>query len=81
MKGENEMTFNPEYAQLLGAELQRNRMREAEKERLVRQVSRYEPSLAKKILVILRARWSDLWDGDSHQFPPVSQLPKKSTTL
>ena len=75
------MTFNPEYARLFGAELQRTRMREAEEERLARQVSGTGPSLAKKIIVILRARWSDFWDGDSHKYPPISRLPKNSTTL
>lgn len=75
------MTFNPNYAQLLGAELQRQRMREAEHERLIRQASRKEPSLARKILVILRSRWSDLWDGKAQSYPPISQLPKNSTSI
>ena len=75
------MTFNPGYAELLGKELGRQRMREAEKERLVREASRHEPSLAKKILVIMRSRWSDFWGGDTHKYPPISQVPKNSTTL
>ena len=75
------MTFYPDYAQLLGAELQRQRMREAQKERLIRQVSKQEPSLLTKILVILRARWSDLWDRSSHQYPPISRMPKNSPSL
>ncbi len=75
------MTFNPDYAELLGAELQRQRMREAQQERLIRQVSKQEPSLIKKIQVILRARWSDLWDRGSHKYPPISRMPKNSTSL
>ena len=75
------MTINPGYAELLGKELGRQRMREADQERLVRQVSRYQPSLAKKVLVILRSRWSEIWERDKHRYPSISQLPKNSTNL
>ncbi len=60
MKGENKMTFNPGYAELLGKELQRNRMREAEKQRLIRTVTLANPSTAKKVWIIFRSRWQDL---------------------
>ncbi len=77
------MVSNPLYLMMLSQELQRQRMREADHERLIRQVTRWEPSLAHKILVILRARWSDLWDGEdrSRRYPPISQTPSKSTSL
>jgi hypothetical protein len=79
MKGENKMTFNPSYAELLGKELERNRMREAERERLIHKATAWKPPLRRKVYVILRARWEDFWQ--TKKYPPISQVPKKSTSI
>jgi len=76
------MTFNPSYAELLGLELQRDRMREAEKERLIRQVSGWQPSTAEKLFIITRSYWKDLWSriGKKRIYLPVNQQPNKKPT-
>lgn len=83
MKGENEMTFNPGYAEFLGKELQRNRMHEAEKERLIRKATAWEPSLWRKLSVILHRRWEYLGARSERRekYLPVSHLPKNSHSL
>jgi len=77
------MTFNPSYAELLGKELQKERMREAEKERLIRKATAWSPSVTRKIAVILRTRWQEFWAGrrKDRQYLPVSQVPKNSPSL
>jgi len=83
MKGENKMTFNPSYAELLGKELQRDRMREAERERLITQATACNPPLSRKLSVILRSRWQNFWTstGKDKKYPPISQVPKSSHSL
>ena len=83
MKGRTEMIFNLNYAELLGRELQRNRKREAERERLIRQVSGWNHNSAEETLIILRDRGSIFWSwitGRKISFP-ISQMPDKSSTL
>jgi hypothetical protein len=77
------MTFNPSYAVLLGKELQMQRMREAEKERLIRKATAWNPSFSRKLTVIFRSRWHDYWMGKrkDRQYVPLSHLPKKSHSL
>ena len=77
------MTFNPGYAELLGKELQRNRMREAEKARLIRTVTLANPSTAKKVWIIFRSRWKDLRKPKFkiEHYTPIPPLPKKSHSL
>lgn len=75
------MTYNLLLSELMGEEFQRQRMQEADKERLIRQVLRQEPSLAKKVFTILRARWSNFWDREIQTIPPITHMPKNSTTL
>jgi hypothetical protein len=72
------MTFNPGYAESLGKELQRNRMREAERERLIHKATAWNPPLSHKIYVILRSHWEDLWQAK--RYPPITHTPNKSTT-
>lgn len=83
MKGENKMTFNPSYAELLGKELQRDRMREAKRERLINQATAWNPSLSRKLSVILRSRWHDFWTSlkKDKKYTPISRLPKSSPSL
>ena len=77
------MTFNPSYAELLGKELQMQRMREAEKERLIRKTTAWNPPVFRKLYVILRTRWQDIWKGrrEKRDYPPISQLPENSPSL
>jgi len=77
------MTFNPGYAELLGKELEMQRMREAEKERLIRKAIVWNPSPSRKIFVILRTRWQEYWTRRrrTRRYIPVSSLPKKSPSL
>lgn len=83
MKGDKKMTFNANYAELLGRELQRNRMREAEKERLIRKASAWNPPLSRKLSLILSSRWQNYWSRKAKQkkFIPMHQVPKKSPSL
>ena len=77
------MTFNPSYADLLGKELQMQRMREAEKERLIQKATAWNPPLSRKISVILRTRWQESWTDKrkAGRYMPVSHVPKKSPSL
>lgn len=77
------MTFNPGYAELLGKELQVQRMREAEKERLIRKATAWNPALPRKISVILRSRWQEYWTGRRmiRRIIPISRVPKNSPSL
>lgn len=74
------MTFNPSYAELLGKELQMRRMREADKERLIRKATAWNPALSRKLMVIIRSRWHDYWSGrrKDRQYLPISNVPKSS---
>lgn len=76
------MTFNPGYAELLGKELQRNRMREAERERLVRKAAAWNTPISRKLYVILRSHWKEFWSkaGRDSKYIPISPVPKKSTS-
>lgn len=77
------MTFNPSYAELLGKELQMQRTREAEKERLIRKTTAWNPSFSRKISVILRTRWQKFWNTQrkTNKYIPISHLPKNSPSL
>jgi len=83
MKGDEKMTFNANYAELLGRELQRNRMREAEKERLIRKASALNPPLSRKLNLILRSRWQNYWSrkAKKKKYIPIHQVSKKSPSL
>ena len=77
------MTFNPGYAEILGRELQRARLKEAEQQRLIRTATLAGPSRARKIWLILRDRWQTTWTRKSDRkiYPPISHVPKNSTSL
>lgn len=77
------MTFNPSYAELMGREQYRIRLKEAERARLINTMTLANPSTAKKIWLILRDRWTNLW-GRSHtqkRYHPVSGMEGKSHSL
>jgi len=77
------MTFNPNYAELLGRELHKIRIEEAAQQRLIRQATLANPSGARKIWLIFRSRWQSFWYRKPAQKPylPVSKIPGKSTSL
>ena len=77
------MTFNPNYAELLGRELQRERMREADRERLIRSMTLAKPSGLTKVWLISRERWGDLWRRAFRpkRSCPAVPLPKNSPSL
>ena len=77
------MTFNPSYAELLGKELQMQRMREAEKERLIWKATAWNPPLSRKISVIIRTRWQEYWTRRRkiRRIIPISQVTKNSPSL
>jgi len=77
------MTFNLSFEELLGKELQMQRMREAEKERMIRNAKALNPPLSRKIYVVLRTRWQEYWTGKrkSGRYIPISHVPKKSPSL
>jgi len=76
------MTFNPNFAELLGKELQMQRMREADHERLVRKATTWNPPLSRKIFVIFCSRWQEFWASrrEDRQYTPISKVPKSSTS-
>ena len=55
------MTLYPNHAELLGREMQRVRLEEAERQRLIRTVVLANPTWERKIWLILRYRWSYFW--------------------
>jgi len=77
------MTFDPGYEELLGKELQMQRMREAEKYRLLRRARAWNPSISRKIYVVLRTRWQSIWTRrrKNRQYIPNSHVPKNSPSL
>lgn len=77
------MTFNPFYADLIGRELIKSRMGEAEQERLIKQAAGWNPGWARKLLIILQTHWNKYWPRFSRRkgFIPLSQVPRKSTSL
>jgi hypothetical protein len=83
MRGGNEMTFNSNYAELLGRELQRERMREADRERLIKEVSGWNPGLVGKLLIVLQDRWTKFWSRTARKktYIPVSGEPKNYLSL
>jgi hypothetical protein len=83
MKGDAKMTINFYNPQILGRELQRDRMREAEQERLIKQVSGWNPSTTAKLFPIVGSYWKNFWSRVFRKgvYIPLSQLPKNSTSL
>jgi len=83
MKGDAKMTFNPSYAEIMGRELRSVRLQEAEQQRMIRAVTLANPSRAWKIWLILRDRWGTIWNRNSDRkiYPPISHIPKNSTSL
>lgn len=77
------MTYNYNYAELLGRELIKERRREAERERLLRSLTPANPSIFKKIWYILRSRWQERrHTGIGKQGrTSISPLPKSSPSL
>ncbi|MFL7812184.1 MAG: hypothetical protein ACK2TZ_12290 [Anaerolineales bacterium] len=77
------MTYNYNYAELLGRELLEQRRREAEHERLIRSLTPANPSILKKVWIILRSRWQDHKQiGIERRGPSaISPLPKSSQSL
>jgi hypothetical protein len=74
------MTFNTNYAEIYGRELRRDRMREAERERLIRQATLANPSLTRKIWLVLKDRWQRIWKPEFEIRPhhPAPPVPKGS---
>jgi hypothetical protein len=84
MKGGIDMTLNPSYLQLLGRELQRDRMREAEKERLINQAIGRNPSRpGRKIMSMLSSNWKAFWNRifRKREYMPLSEMPEKSPSI
>jgi hypothetical protein len=84
MKGENEMfTINPSYYDYLGQELRKDRMREAEKERIIREVRGWNPPIYKRLWIIIQSRFSGKSRlAEKHiGYSPVTHLPKESPSL
>lgn len=77
------MTFNPSYAELLGREQYKIRLKDAEQARLIKTMTLANPSTTKKIWLILRDRWTNLWSRNQveKRYSPVSRLEGKSHSL
>lgn len=76
------MTFIPSNAEILGRELRSVRLQEAERQRLIRTATLANPSSARKIWLILRDRWQTFSNrkSDRKVYPPISPVPKSSTS-
>lgn len=77
------MTINPMYLNLYSEQLQKMRLEEAARQRLIRTATLGNPSGVRKIWLILRDRWGNLWNRKRDQktytiFPPV---PGKSPSM
>jgi hypothetical protein len=78
------MTINPIYAELLGKELQRDRLREAEKERLINQViGRNHAGHHWKVFSALSSQGRAFWNRIIRKkgYIPISREPKKSPIM
>jgi len=77
------MTINPSITELISRELHSDRMREAEKHRLIKQAAGGNPPPTVKLLVIIRSRWNNFWSGlfNKKRYIPISREPKKSPSL
>ena len=80
MKGEAKMTLYPNHAELLGREIQRVRIEEAERQRLIRAAILANPTWERKVWQILRYRWSTFWNRNRYRkiYPQISAVPGKS---
>jgi hypothetical protein len=69
--------------ELHGQELRRLRMEEADHWRLVNQGSTWNPSLLRKLVVILRTNWQTFWSRIFRKrgYVTISQTPKESPSL
>jgi hypothetical protein len=76
----NTNLFQVEYH---GQELRRDRMREAEKWRLVNQGATWNPSALRKLRIILGTRWKNFWSRVFRKkgYIPLSSTPKESPSL
>lgn len=77
------MTFNPSYAELMGREMQKIRLKEAERERLINTYTLANPSTARKIWLLFLDRWQGIWNRKRGQknYLPISKMEGKSPSL
>jgi hypothetical protein len=70
-------------AELYGQELRRDRMREAEQWRLVNHGATWNPSLLRKLSIILVRYWKSFWSKTFRKrgYIPVSRTPNESPSL
>jgi hypothetical protein len=71
------MTYSLDYAERMGREILQERRREAERERLIRQVTGWNPPLHKKLWLIIQSRWGNRKiRGSQGGSLPVPQAPE-----
>lgn len=77
------MAYNYSYAELLGQEMLRQRRREAEKERLIRQVTRRDSAQAGRFRQAIRSRLNALRPLvlKKRGYIQISGVPKNSTSV
>ena len=70
-------------AELYGQELRRDRMREAEQWRLVNQGATWNPSLLRKLSIILGKYWKTFWSRVFRKkgYITISRTPNESPSL
>jgi hypothetical protein len=70
------MTYSLDYAERMGREILQERRREAERERLIRQVSSWNPPLYKKLWLVIQSRWEKRkTPGAQRVSPPIPRVP------
>ena len=77
------MTFNLCHAELLGRELQRERLREAERERLIYQITGSKSALHGLLRSNLHSQWNEYWSSVSGNKTDISltKTPKRSSSI
>ena len=77
------MTLYPNHAEFFGREMQRVRLEEAERQRLIRTATLANPTWERKIWLTLRYRWSSFWNRYRNRkvYHPVSTVPRNSHSL
>ena len=70
-------------AELYAQELRKDRMREAEVWRLANQGATWNPSLLRKLTIILGKRWKTFWSRVFRKkgYITISRTPKESPSL
>lgn len=76
------MSYIPSNAELMGREMLRVRLQEAEKQRLIRIAALANLPETRKTWPVLRDRWLSFWNrNQDRKIYPISSVPGKSHSI